>query len=225
MSDGRVPRGQEAICSVRSAAQVRVWQLTERSRKLIAHENWKEPGWGLQAVYGGLGGPWIVRSTSEGPENAELGWKWTGGHCEVRAQKNSGVPRTAQNSSDTIVLTIILPPNSKYNPPPLPKSRVVLDSWVVSQIWLDSDSTELSQSWVGRENPGYESSQSRIMLIVIWVRVESTGYCLSQSCVTDFSKRKRQDLAIICNFTEKEPTYSYIRPHSPPLPVNNIFPN
>ena len=37
-------------------------------------------------------------------------------------------------------------------------ARVVLDSWVVSQIWLDSDSNESSQSRVGREIPGYESS-------------------------------------------------------------------
>ena len=96
--------------------------------------------------------------------------------------------------------------------------RVVLDSWVVSQIWLDSDSNESSQSRVGRENPGYESSQSRVTLIVIWVRVESTRYCLSQSWVNDFSRRKRQDLAVVCNFTEKEPTYSYIRPHPPPPP-------
>ena len=104
--------------------------------------------------------------------------------------------------------------------------RVVLDSWVVSQIWLDSDSNESNQSRVGRENPGYESSQSRITLIVMWVRIESTGYCLSRSWVTDFSKRKRQDLAIICNFTEKEPTCSYIRPHPPPpVMVNNFFPN
>ena len=49
----------------------------------------------------------------------------------------------------------------------------MLDSWVVSQIWLDSDSNEWSQSRVGRENQGYEPSQSRITLIVIWVRVES----------------------------------------------------
>ena len=51
----------------------------------------------------------------------------------------------------------------------LVSTRVVLDSWVVSQIWLDSDSNESSQSWVGRENQGNESSQSRITLIVIWV--------------------------------------------------------
>ena len=100
----------------------------------------------------------------------------------------------------------------------------MLDSWVVSQIWLDSDSNESSQSRVGRENQGYESSQSRVTLIVIWVRVESTGYCLSQNWVTDFSKKKRQGLAIIYNFTEKEPTHSYIRPHPPPPPVTNFFP-
>ena len=58
------------------------------------------------------------------------------------------------------------------SPVPCPVARVVLDSWVVSQIWLDSDSNESSQSWVGQQNQGYESSQSRITLIVIWVRVE-----------------------------------------------------
>ena len=71
-----------------------------------------------------------------------------------------------------------------------PWTRVVLDSWVVSQIWLDSDSNESSQSWVGRENQGYESNQSRIIPIVIWVRDESTEYCLSQSWVTYFSEGK-----------------------------------
>ena len=105
------------------------------------------------------------------------------------------------------------------------RSRVVPDSWVLSQIWLDSDSNESSQSRVGRENQGYESSQSRITLIVIWVRVESTGYCLSQSWVTDFSKRKRQDLAIICNFTEmNQPTATFDR--TPPPPAGQqLFPN
>ena len=38
------------------------------------------------------------------------------------------------------------------------KTKVVLEPWVVSQIWLDSDSNESSQSWVGRENQWYESS-------------------------------------------------------------------
>ena len=104
------------------------------------------------------------------------------------------------------------------------RGRVVLDSWVVSQIWLDSDWNESCQSRVGRENQGYESSQSWVTLIVIWVRVESTRYCLSQSWVNDFSRRKRQDLAVICNFTGKEPTYSYIRPHPPPPPGKQLFP-
>ena len=74
--------------------------------------------------------------------------------------------------------------------------RVVLDSWLVSQIWIDSDSNESSQSWVGRENEEYESSQSRISLIVIWARVESTGYCLRQSWVTDFSEDKTLALTL-----------------------------
>ena len=38
--------------------------------------------------------------------------------------------------------------------------RVVLDSWIVSQIWLDSDWNESSQSWVALENINVESSQS-----------------------------------------------------------------
>ena len=39
-------------------------------------------------------------------------------------------------------------------------TRVVPDSWVVSQIWIDSDSNESSHSRVGRENQGYESRVS-----------------------------------------------------------------
>ena len=103
--------------------------------------------------------------------------------------------------------------------------RVVLDSWVVSQIWLDSDSNESSQSRVGRENEGYESSQSRITLIVIWVRVESTGYCLSQSWVTDFSKRNVKILQLSVTLQIKnQPTATFDRTPPPP-PVNNFFPN
>ena len=72
-----------------------------------------------------------------------------------------------------------------------PKARVMLDSWVVSQIWLDSDSNESSQSWVGRENQGYESSQSRIMPIVIWVELNqlNTAWVKVESLI--FLKRKR----------------------------------
>ena len=69
-------------------------------------------------------------------------------------------------------------------------TRAVLDSCVMSQMWLDSDPNESSQSWVGRENQGYESSQSRITLIVTRVRVESTGYCWSQSWVSGSSEQK-----------------------------------
>ena len=34
----------------------------------------------------GQEGRWIVRSASEGHENAELGQEWLGGHCEVTAK-------------------------------------------------------------------------------------------------------------------------------------------
>ena len=46
--------------------------------------------------------------------------------------------------------------------------------WVVSQLWLNSDSNELSQSWVRLVNLGFELSQSWVTWIVIWVRVESS---------------------------------------------------
>ena len=49
-------------------------------------------------------------------------------------------------------------------------AMVVLDSWVVSQIWLDSDSNESSQSWVGPS----EMSQSR-------VRVQNLSWAKSWS--------------------------------------------
>ena len=91
-----------------------------------------------------------------------------------------------------------------------------------SRIWVESESNHadchLCQSWVNWTLLESKLSQ----LDTAWVKVASTGHCLSQSWVTDFSKRKRQDLAIICNFTEKEPTYSYIRPHPPP-PSQQVF--
>ena len=49
--------------------------------------------------------------------------------------------------------------------------------WVVSQIWLNSDSNELSQSWVRLVNLGFELSQS-------WVRLANLGFELSRSWVT-----------------------------------------
>ena len=49
--------------------------------------------------------------------------------------------------------------------------------WVVSQIWLNSDSNELSQSWVRLVNLGFELSRS-------WVRLANFGFQLSRSWVT-----------------------------------------
>ena len=49
--------------------------------------------------------------------------------------------------------------------------------WVVSQIWLNSYSNELSQSWVRLVNLGFELSRS-------WVRLANLGFELSRSWVT-----------------------------------------
>ena len=49
--------------------------------------------------------------------------------------------------------------------------------WVVGQIWLNSDSNELSQSWVRLVNLGFELSRS-------WVRLANLGFELSRSWVT-----------------------------------------
>ena len=72
-------------------------------------------------------------------------------------------------------------------------ARLWLDLWVVSQIWLDSDSNESSQSQVSRENQGYESSQSRITLNYAESNYESElsqldTADLSQSWVTYYSE-------------------------------------
>ena len=83
--------------------------------------------------------------------------------------------------------------HSTASPPPPPPGQQLLAKlgkiwWVVSQIWLNSDSNELSLSWVRLANWGFELSRSWVRLanfkfelnlswvtrIVIWVRVEST---------------------------------------------------
>ena len=84
-------------------------------------------------------------------------------------------------------------------------SRVVLDWWVVSQIWLDSDSNESSQSWFERENQEYESSQSRLRWTSFdqsWVNWILLGAKLSHW----FSEEKIAALDLI-------------------PPVNNFWPN
>ena len=103
----------------------------------------------------------------------------TSQHLPCEVWSTSAICAGSTRGTLMVVLVLIVLP-----------SRVLLDSWVVSQIWLDSDSNESSQSWVSYENQGYESSQSWVTLIVIWVRVKSTGYCLSQSCITDFPEEK-----------------------------------
>ena len=103
-----------------------------------------------------------------------------------------------------------------------PLRRVVLDSWVVSQIWLDSDSNESSQSWVGRES----EDMSRVRVESCWSSFESelsqldTAWVIVESLI--FLKRKHQYYAFICSLTEKEPTFSNIRLHPPP-PGQQLF--
>ena len=69
--------------------------------------------------------------------------------------------------------------------------------WVMSQIWLNSDSNELSQnselsqvskfgfelsrSWVRLANLAFELSRSWVTWIVIWVRVESVRTKMSRA--------------------------------------------
>ena len=60
--------------------------------------------------------------------------------------------------------------------------------WVVSQIWLNYDSNELSQSWVRLVNLGFELSRS-------WVRLENLGFELSRSWVTWIVKWVRVESA------------------------------
>ena len=65
--------------------------------------------------------------------------------------------------------------------PPPPSQQLFAKSgktwWVMSQIWLNSDSNELSQSWVRLVNLDFELSQS-------WVRLANLRFELSRSWIT-----------------------------------------
>ena len=65
------------------------------------------------------------------------------------------------------------------HPPPgqQPFSKLGKMWWVVSQIWLNSDSNELSQSWVRLVKLGFELSRS-------WVRLANLEFELNRSWVT-----------------------------------------
>ena len=69
----------------------------------------------------------------------------------------------------------------QYPRPPPPGQQLFAKlgkRWrVVSQIWLNSDSNELSQSWVRLVNLDFELSRS-------WVRLATLGFELSRSWVT-----------------------------------------
>ena len=85
----------------------------------------------------------------------------------------------------------------------------------LTRLWLKWVESESSRPWKSR----IWVDQSRVTLMVIWVRVESTGY----AWVKDFSRRKRQDLAVICNFAVKEPNLQ-LHSTAPPPPRSTTFP-
>ena len=97
------------------------------------------------------------------------------------------------------------------------------------ESWVKFDSTltnESSQSRVGRENQGPESSQSRITLIVTWVRVESTEYGWVKVESLIFLGRKRRDIVFVSTLQGKnQPTATFNRTPPPPPPVSNFCPN
>ena len=63
---------------------------------------------------------------------------------------------------------------------------------------------DMSRVRVESRWPSFESELSQ--LDTAWVQVEAMI----------FRGENVKILQFICNFTEKEPTYSYIRPHPPP---------
>ena len=87
------------------------------------------------------------------------------------------------------------------------------------ESWVKFDSTLTQMSRVRVESAVKIKDMSRVRVESRWPSFESELSQLDTAWVkgvNDFSRRKRQDLAVICNFTEKESTYSYIRPHPPP---------
>ena len=100
-------------------------------------------------------------------------------------------------------------------------TRVVPDSWVVSQIWIDSDSNESSYSRDGRENQGYESRVSSL-----WSPFESELSELDtiESKLSHWlSWRETVKVLHLSTVLQRknQPTVT-IQP--PPPPVNNFWP-
>ena len=97
-------------------------------------------------------------------------------------------------------------------------TRVVLDSWVVNQIWLDSDSNESSQSWVDRGKRRWVESESNHAdrhLSQSWL-----NWTLHESKLSHwfFWRENVKILHLFVASQGREPTFSYIWPHPPPPP-------
>ena len=99
-------------------------------------------------------------------------------------------------------------------------ARLISRESNLTRFWLKWVESELSQPWksmiwVESHSMSFESELCQLL---------SSGNCLSQSWVTDFSERETfRPLSFICSATGREHNYSYIRPHAPP--VNNFCSN
>ena len=112
-----------------------------------------------------------------------------------------------------------------------PLVRVVLDSWVVNQIWLDSDSNESSQSWVDRENQGTqpnptqrvesESNHADRHLSQSWVNLLLLESKLSRW----FVWRENVKILYLSLALQRKSQLKATFDRPPPPPVNNFRPN
>ena len=91
------------------------------------------------------------------------------------------------------------------------------------ESWVKFDSTLTQMSRVRVESAVKIKDMSRVRVESCWSSFESELSQLDTAWVK-VESMILQDLAVICNFTETEPTYSYIRPHSPPPPGQQLFP-
>ena len=98
----------------------------------------------------------------------------------VKVESRIFLKRKRQYFAFICSLTENEPAYSCIWPPPPPGQQLFAKLgkiwWVVSQIWLNSESNELSQTWVRLLKLGFELSRS-------WVRLANLGFELSRSWV------------------------------------------
>ena len=67
----------------------------------------------------------------------------------------------------------------------------------LTRLWLKW----VESSWVSRQNQGFESSQSRVTLIMIWVRVESTWILFESNLSHWFCRRENANISTLLQHT------------------------